>query len=54
MIAGYYISGPAVRRPISANPELNFFFFFCSKAFPRIYFAILFSVSSHQIVDEKN
>ena len=29
-------------------------FFFCSKAFPRIYFAILFSVSNHQIVDEKN
>ena len=49
--------GPVVRRLISANLGLNFnlsFFFFCLKTFPRIGFAILFSVSNHQIVDEKN
>ena len=34
-----HILGPVVRRPISANPWLDFnpgFFFFCSKAFSRI------------------
>ena len=37
------------------NFNLSFFFFcFCSKAFPQTIFAVLFSVSSHQIVDEKN
>ena len=49
--------GPVVRRPISANPGLNFnlgLFFFCSKAFSRIIFSILFRVSNHQIVDKKN
>ena len=37
--------GPVVRRPISANPGLNFnlgFFVFCSKAFSRIIFSLLF------------
>ena len=50
-------AGPILRRLISANPGLNVnlsFFFFCSKAFPRIIFAILFRLSNHQIVDEKN
>ena len=49
--------GPVVRRPISANPGLNFnlgFYFFCSKAFFRIIFSILFRASNHQIVDKKN
>ena len=49
--------GPVVRRPISANPGLNFnpgFFFFCSKAFSWINFSILFIASTHQIVDKKN
>ena len=48
--------GPVVWRQISANPGLNFnpgFFFFCSKAFPRIFFSILFRASNCQIV-EKN
>ena len=48
---------PVVRRPISANPGLNFnlgFFFFCSKAFSRIIFSILFRASNHQIVGKKN
>ena len=43
-----YLPGPVVRRPISANPGLNFnmgFFFFCSKAFSRII---------HQIVSKRN
>ena len=46
-----------VRRPISANPGLNFnpgFLFFCSKAFSRIIFSILFRASNNEIVDEKN
>ena len=48
---------PIVWRLFFANPGLNFclgFFFFCSKAFPWIIFAILFSVSNHQIVEKKN
>ena len=47
----------SVRRPISANPELNFnpgLFFFSSKAFSRTIFSILFRVANHQIVDKKN
>ena len=51
------VQGQVFRRLISANPGLNFnpnFFFFGSKAFSVIIFAILFRVSSHQIVDEKN
>ena len=50
-------TGPVVRRPISANPWLNFnagFFSFCSKAFSRIIFSILFRASNHQIVGKKN
>ena len=42
--------GPVVRRPISANPGLNFnpgFFFFCSKAFSQIIFPIPFTASTH-------
>ena len=49
--------GPVVRRPISANPGLNFnpsLFFFSSKAFSRTIFSILFRVANHQIVDKKN
>ena len=45
-----------VRRPISANPGLNFnlgFFFFCSKAFSRIIFSILLRASNHQIVGKR-
>ena len=55
-----YLPGPVVRRPISANPGLNFnlgfffFFFFCSKAFSRIIFSILYSASNHQIVSKRN
>ena len=51
------LQGPVVRRPISTNPGLNFnlgFFFFCSKAFSRIIFSILFRASNHQIVGKKN
>ena len=53
------VQGPVVRRPITANPGLNFnlgFFVFCSKAFSRKIFSILFRASSHQIliVDRKN
>ena len=50
--------GPVVQRLISANPGLNlnlgFFFFFCSKAFSRIIFSILFKASNHQIVGKNN
>lgn len=49
--------GPVVRRPISANPGLDFnpgFFFFLSKAFSWIVFSILFRVFNHQIVDKNN
>ena len=49
--------GPVVRRLISANPGLNFnlgFFFFCSKAFSRIIFTILFRASNHQIVGKNS
>ena len=51
------VQGPVVRRPISANPGLNFnlgFFLFCLKAFYRIIFPIVFRASSIQIVDKKN
>ena len=43
--------GPVVRGPISDNPGLNFN---PGLAFPRVVFSILFRVSYHQIVDEKN
>ena len=49
------VQGPVVRRPITANPGLNFnlgFFVFCSKAFSRKIFSILFRASL--IVDRKN
>ena len=49
--------GAVVRRPISANPGLNFnpgLSFFSSKAFSRTTFSILFRVANHQIVDKKN
>ena len=49
--------GPVVRRPIIANPGLNFnpgLFFFSSKAFSWTIFSILFRVANHQIVDKKN
>ena len=49
--------GPVVRRPISANPGLNFnpgLFFFSSKAFSRTIFSILFRVANHQTVNKKN
>ena len=51
------IQGPVVRRPIRANAGLNFnlgFSFFCSKAFSRKSFSILFRASNHQIVGKKN
>ena len=54
---GCYNQGPAVRRPISANPGLNFnpgFFFFCSKVFSRVISSLLFRASNHQIVGRKN
>ena len=56
-IVGHKHQGPVVRRPISANPGLNFklgLFFFCSKAFYRIIFSILFRASNHQIAGKKN
>ena len=56
-IVGHKHEGPVVRRPISANPGLNFnlgFFFFCSKVFYRIIFSILFRASNHQIAGKKN
>ena len=46
-----------LRRPISANPGLNFnpgLFFFSSKAFSQTILSILFRVANHQIVDKKN
>ena len=49
--------GPVVRRPISANPGLNFnpgLFYFLSKAFSGAIFSIHFGVTNHQIVDKKN
>ena len=49
--------GPVVRRPISANPGLNFnagLFFFSSKAFFPTIISILFRVANHQIVYKKN
>ena len=49
--------GRVVRRPVSANPGLNFnpgLFFFSSKAFSRKIFSILFRVFNHQIVDQNN
>ena len=51
------VLGPVVRRPISANLGLNFdpgFFFFCSKAFSRIIFSIIFGASNYQTVDKTN
>ena len=42
--------GRVVRRPVSANPGLNFnpgLFFFSSKAFSRKIFSILFRVFNH-------
>ena len=48
--------GRVVRRPVSANPGLNFnpgFFFFSSKAFSRKIFSILFRVFNHQIVEKR-
>ena len=50
--------GPDVRRLISAiNTGLNFnrsFFFFCSKAFSRTIFSLLFRASNHQVLGKKN
>ena len=49
--------GRVVRRPVSANPRLNFnpgLFFFSSKAFSQKNFSILFRVGNNQIVDKKN
>ena len=49
--------GRVVRRPVSANPGLNFnlgLFFFSSKAFSLKIFSILFRVANRQIVDKKN
>ena len=51
-----HLLSQVVRRPIKANPGLNFnlgFFFFCSKAFSRIIFSILFRASNHQIVGKR-
>ena len=56
--SGRWSLGPVVRRPVSANPGLNFilgFFFFCSEAFSRIIISILFrAFSTYQIVGKKN
>ena len=49
--------GRVVRRPVSANPGLNFnpgLFFFSSNAFSLKIFSILFGVANRQIVDKKN
>ena len=51
------VLGPVVRKPVSANPGLNFnpgFFFCLSKALSRIIFSILFRISNHQIVGKDN
>ena len=51
------VLGQVIRRPINANPGLNFnlgFFFLCSKAFSPTIFSILFRASNHQIVGKKN
>ena len=48
--------GPVLWRSINTNLELNFrpgSFSFCLKAFHRIIFSVIFSVSNHQIVDKK-
>ena len=57
LVAIYTPVGPVGRRPIGANPGLDFnanFFFFLSKAFSRTIFSILFRVFNHQIVNKKN
>ena len=49
--------GRVVRRPVSANPRLNFnpgLFFFSSKTFSQKNFSILFRVGNNQVVDKKN
>ena len=46
-----------VRRPIIANPGLNFnsgFFFLCLKAFSRIIFPIPYIASNKQIAVQRN
>ena len=51
------LQGPVVRKPISANPGLNFspgFYFFCSKFFLRVIFSIPLRLSNHQIVDKND
>ena len=47
------VQGPVIRRPISAEPRLNFnsgLFFFWSKAFFRIILSIPLRASNHQII----
>ena len=49
--------GRVVRRPISANPGLNFnprSFSFVQKYFPQIISSLLFRASNHQVVGKKN
>ena len=53
----FTVLGPVVRRPIGANPGLNFnpgLSFFSSKAFSRTILSILFRVANHQIVEKMN
>ena len=48
---------PVVRKPISTNLGLNFnlgFLFFCSKAFTRIIFTILYRASIQYITGKKD
>ena len=50
------LQGPAVRRPVSAQPGVKFnsgFFSLSSKAFFQITFSVIFRASNHQLVDEK-
>ena len=48
--------GRVARRPVSANPGLNFnpgYFFFSSKAFSQKIYCILFRVFNHKIVENR-
>ena len=49
--------GPVFRKPISANPELNFNLGFYTSLFDSLFgiiFSTLYGASNHQIVDKKN
>ena len=51
------LQGPVFRKPISANPGLNFNLDFYTSLFDSLFgiiFSTLYGASNHQIVDKKN